>query len=62
MRIADALGDGDMVEVQAGKVARVGVVPETEVDRVCAVIDGGLQRGQAAGRTDQLRQSVHGRH
>jgi hypothetical protein len=52
--VGDAGLDGGFVEVQAGKVARVGGVAQAQVDAVGAVVDGGLERRQAAGRADQF--------
>jgi len=54
--IADALAQRGLVEVAAGEVARVGVVLEAEVDRVGALVDGGLEGRQAAGRADELEE------
>jgi hypothetical protein len=50
----DALAQLRIVEIQAGEVARVGVVLEAGVDAVGAVVDGGLEGGQGAGRTEEL--------
>ena len=52
--IAQTLRGLGLVEIQAGEVARVGVVAKAHVDRVGAVVDGGLERRQVAGGTDQL--------
>ena len=54
MRVADALTGFGKIEIEAGEVARVGAVAKADVDRVGAVIDGGLQRRQAAGRADEF--------
>jgi hypothetical protein len=53
--VADAFGDRLVVEVEAGEVARVGVVAKAEIDVVGAVIDRRLERRKAARRTYQLR-------
>jgi hypothetical protein len=42
------------VEIEAGEVARVGVVAVAEVDRVGAVVDCRLECRQAAGGTNQF--------
>ncbi len=44
--VAYRLVKGAIGEVQAGEMACVGVVLETDVDSVCAVINGGFQRWQ----------------
>jgi hypothetical protein len=54
--VADAFGHGLRVEVEAGEIARVGVVLEAEIDGVGTVIDGCLERRQAAGRADEIGQ------
>jgi hypothetical protein len=38
-----------VIEIEAGEIARVGVVAVTEIDRVGAVVDRRLERRQAAG-------------
>jgi hypothetical protein len=53
--VADALGDGLVVEVEPSEIARVGVVAEPEIDVVGAVIDRRLERCEAARRTYELR-------
>jgi hypothetical protein len=53
--VADAFGDRLVVEVEAGEVARVGVVAKAEIDVVGAVIDRRLERREAACGTHQLR-------
>ena len=58
--VANAFGHGFLVEVEAGKVAGVGVVFETEVNRVGTVIDGGLERRQAASWANEIGQGTHG--
>ncbi|MCY1539622.1 hypothetical protein D9M68_752170 [compost metagenome] len=55
MRIGHAAGDRRVVEVQASEVARVGGVAQAQVDAVRAVVHRGLERGQAAGRADQVQ-------
>lgn len=54
LRVADAFAQGLVVEVEPGEIARVGVVPVAEVDRISAVVDCRLQGGQAAGWADEL--------
>jgi hypothetical protein len=53
--VADAFGEALVVEVEPGEVARVGIVAKAEINVVGAVIDGRLERRQAAGRTNELR-------
>ncbi len=55
MGIAQAFRGLRLVEVEAGKGARVGVVAKAHVDGIGAVVDGGLQRRQAARRADQIK-------
>ena len=43
------------VEIQAGEMPGVGVIAEADVNRIGAVIHGGLQRGQVASGTDQFQ-------
>ena len=57
MRVANALADLRVVEVQAGEVARVGGVLQAEVDRVGPGVHRHLQRAQRAGRADELRRT-----
>jgi len=45
-----------LVEVESGEVTGVGVVAKTDIDGIGALLDGGLERGQASCRADQ----VHG--
>ena len=52
--VADAFDHRFLVEVEAGEIARVGVVTVAEIDRIGAIIDRGLERRQAAGRADQF--------
>jgi hypothetical protein len=52
--IGDALGEFVAAEVEAGEVARVGLVAEAQVDRVGARVDGGPQGRRRPRRTDQL--------
>ncbi|MEZ5608280.1 MAG: hypothetical protein R3E52_14475 [Burkholderiaceae bacterium] len=54
MGVGNAALYGGLVEVQAGKVARVGGVAQAQVDAVGAMVDGGLERRQAAGGADQF--------
>ena len=58
--VANAFGHGFLVEIKAGKVAGVGVVFETEVNRIGTVIDGGLERRQAASWANEIGQGTHG--
>jgi hypothetical protein len=51
VRVMDAFGQALLVEVEPGKVARVGVVAEAEIDVVGAVIHRRLERREAARRT-----------
>ncbi len=60
MRIGDAVAHFDAVEVQAGKVARIGLVAEAAIDRVGAGVDRGAQPGRRSGGTNQLERSRHG--
>ena len=59
MGVANAFDEALLVEVEPGEVARVGVVAETQIDVVGTVIDGRLERRQAARRTHQLRFCGH---
>ncbi len=52
--VGNAISDGGLVKVQAGKVACVGGVAQAQVDAVCAVVDSHFQGGQAAGWAHQL--------
>ena len=61
-RVAQALGEALGIEIEAAEIARVGVVLEAEINRVGAVINCRFECGQAACRTDQFRQTMHGRH
>src|SRR5262249_589428 len=54
MRVGDAVAHLAAVEVQAGEIARIGLVAEAAIDRVRAGIDRGAQPGRRAGRTDEL--------
>jgi hypothetical protein len=54
MRVTNAAVDGGLVEVQAGKVARICGVAKAKVNAVCAVVDGGFECWQAASRADEL--------
>jgi hypothetical protein len=51
---SDAFDHRLVIEIQAGEIARVGVVAVAEIDRVGAVVDRRLERRQAAGGTNQL--------
>ena len=52
--IAQALARARGIEVEAGEIARVGLVLETHVDPVGAIVHRCLERGQVAGRADQF--------
>ena len=54
MGVGDAVGNGCFVKIETGKVAGIGGVAQTEVDTAGAVVHGGFQRRQAAGRADQF--------
>ena len=54
MRVAHAFARRSGVEIQPGKVARIGVVAKAHVNAVGAVIDGDFERGQATRRTHQI--------
>jgi len=54
LRIANALDHGLLVEVEAGKITRVGVVLVADIDSVRAMIDGRLERRQTASRADEF--------
>jgi hypothetical protein len=58
--IADAFGQALGVEVQAREVAGVGVVLEPQVDAVRAVVDGRLERRQAARGAEKLEECWFG--
>ncbi len=58
--VTDAFGHGFLVEIQAGEIARIGVVPEAEIDGIGTVIDGSLEGWQAASRTNEFGQGAHG--
>ena len=52
--ITDAFLQPGVVEVEAGEVACVGVVLEAGIDAIGTVVDGSLERRQAAGRADEF--------
>ncbi len=54
MRVGDSFRQRCVVEIQAGEIARVGVVAQPRVDPVGALVDCGLERRQAAGWAHQL--------
>jgi hypothetical protein len=54
--ITDAFDQRLLIEIQAGKIARVGVVFQAQINAVGAVVHGSLQRRQTAGRTNQFKQ------
>ena len=58
--VTNAFNHGLLIEIQTGEVTGVGVVLETEVNRVGAVIDSRLERRQAAGWADEIGQGAHG--
>ncbi len=43
-----------VIHVQAREMAGVGVVSKTDINGIGALLDGGLERGQASCRADQL--------
>jgi hypothetical protein len=49
------------VEIQARKMAGVGIVAKADIHRVSPMIDSGFQRGQIARGTDQLQRLRLGR-
>ncbi|MNT81667.1 hypothetical protein D3C72_2212850 [compost metagenome] len=59
MGVAHALGDGLLVEIEAGEIARIGGVAKTQVDGIGAIVDGRFQGRQAAGGADQFQRSGH---
>ena len=54
MGVVDALDHGFVVEVQAGEIARVGVVLVAEIDGIGTVIDRRLEGRQAACGADEF--------
>ena len=52
--VAQAFAGAGGIKVEPGEMAGVGVVVQAQINAVGAVIHGGLQGGQVAGRTDQL--------
>jgi hypothetical protein len=63
MGVTNAFAQLGVVEIQPGEIARVGVVLEAGVDAVGAVVHGGFQRRQGAGRADEFEgfAGEHGR-
>lgn len=61
MRVPDALRGRLGVEIQAGEMPGVGLVAEPEVHGVGTLVDGGLERGQIARRTDQFQRFRRGK-
>jgi hypothetical protein len=51
MRIADSFRGTLVIEVQSGKMTGIGVVTETDIHGIRAMIDRGLQGGQITCRT-----------
>ena len=60
MGVTDAVAHGLRIEIEAGEIACVGIVLEAEIHGVGAIVDGGLEGRQAAGRTDEVGQLGHG--
>ena len=54
MGVFNAFGSTLVVEVQAGKLTSVGAVFKTEIHGVGAVINGGFQGREAAGRAHKF--------
>ena len=54
MRKRDALAQFLRRKIEAGKVARVGLVAEAAIDRMRAGLDSGAQRGRRSRWTDKL--------
>jgi hypothetical protein len=54
VRVAHAFAGLGRIEVEAGKVARIGVVAQADVYAIGAVVDCGFERRQCAGGTDEL--------
>src|SRR5690554_751533 len=52
--ILDAFGGSCFIEVQAGKLAGIGAVAKTEVDRVSTMVNSGPEGRQAASGTDKF--------
>jgi hypothetical protein len=42
------------IEIEAGEMAGVGVVAPADLNGIGALLDGGLERGQASCRADQV--------
>lgn len=60
LRVANAFGDLLFIEIEAGKVAGIGVVAKADIDGVCAMVNSGLECGKAASRAHQSGNSSHG--
>ena len=54
MGVTDTLDHGFLIEIQAGEIARVGVVLVAEIDGIGAVIDRRLERRETAGGADEF--------
>ena len=54
----DALAQLVAAEVQAWKVSRVGLIVESTIDRIGTGIDGALQRGRRASRTNEFHHLI----
>ena len=54
MRVLNAVGNLPVLEVQAGEMPGVRVVPEADVDGIGARIYSGFQRLEIPGRTDEF--------
>jgi hypothetical protein len=52
--IANALGHGFLIEIEPGKIARVGIVLETEINGIGAVIHRRFEGGQTTGGADEI--------
>lgn len=55
MSVLDALSRRPGVEIQTGKVTGVGIIAETGVDGVGALVHSGLERRQIADGADQFQ-------
>lgn len=58
MSICNTFEDGLFIEIQAGKIAGIGRVLETEINTIGSMIDCQLQGWQAACRADQFNLCV----
>ena len=56
--VGDSGGDLFVVEIEAGKMPRVGLVPEAYIDGVGPVIDSGLQGREVSRRANQFHSSA----